>query len=102
MDGFWGEMSSNEERYYSDSFIKYVIVIEGFNECVLFPAMAARFMFEVAMDPVQLSFFTLKPKEGPLVAIDEHISDAMVGHIQSVMSLNEAREILHPSLCCRT
>ena len=63
IDGFWGERKINEERYYSDSFIKYVIVIEGFNECVLFPAMAARFMFEVAMDPVQLSFFTLKPNQ---------------------------------------
>ena len=36
MDGFWGERKTSEERYYSDSFIKYVIVIEGFNEDVLF------------------------------------------------------------------
>ena len=29
MDGFWGERKTNEERYYSDSFIKNVIVIKG-------------------------------------------------------------------------
>ena len=46
MDGFWGETSSNEKRYYSDSFIKYVIVIEGFNECVLSSLLVAGFMYE--------------------------------------------------------
>ena len=44
IDGFWGERKTSEERYYSASFIKYVMVIEGFNECVLFSAMVARFM----------------------------------------------------------
>ena len=51
MDGFWGERKTNEERYYSDSFIKYVIVIEGFNEDVLFLAMATRFMYEGGKKP---------------------------------------------------
>ena len=48
MDGFWGERKTNEERYYSDSFIKYVVVMEGFNEesDVLFLAMVARFTYE--------------------------------------------------------
>ena len=51
MDGFWGERKTNEERYYSDSFIKYVIVMEGFNEVVLFLAMATRFMYEDGWRP---------------------------------------------------
>ena len=51
MDGFWGERKTNEERYYSDSFIKYVIVMEGFNEVVLFLAMATRFMYEGGKKP---------------------------------------------------
>ena len=46
MDGFWGERKNNEERYYSDSLIKYVIVIKGFNENVLFLAMESRFMYQ--------------------------------------------------------
>ena len=46
MDGFWGERKTNEERYNLDSFIKYVVVMEGFNEVVLFLAMATRFMYE--------------------------------------------------------
>ena len=51
MDGFWGERKTNEERYYSDSFIKYVVVMEGFNEVVLFLAMATRFMYEGGKKP---------------------------------------------------
>ena len=51
IDGFWGERKTNEERYYSDSFIKYVIVIEGFNECVLFSTLATRFMYEGGKRP---------------------------------------------------
>ena len=41
-----GERKTNEERYNLDSFIKYVVVMEGFNEVVLFLAMATRFMYE--------------------------------------------------------
>ena len=51
MDGFWGERKTIEERYYSDSFIKYVIVIEGFNEDVLFSTMATRFMYKGGRNP---------------------------------------------------
>ena len=45
MDEFWGERKTNEERYNLDSFIKYVVVMEGFNEVVLFLAMATRFIY---------------------------------------------------------
>ena len=51
MDGFWGERRTNEDRYYSDSFKKYVIVIECFNEDVLFSAMTARSMYEGGKKP---------------------------------------------------
>ena len=46
MDEFWGERKTNEERYNLDSFIKYVVLMEGFNEVVLFLAITTRFMYE--------------------------------------------------------
>ena len=46
MDGDWGERKPSEKWYYTNSFIQNVIVIEGSNECVLFLAMASRFMYK--------------------------------------------------------
>ena len=60
MDGFWGERRTNEDRYYSDSFKKYVIVIECFNEDVLFSAMTTRSMYEAGKKPTIQDGWRLK------------------------------------------